>query len=188
MESSGLEASGRAVARYWGTPPDAVRRAAEAGLLPVVGVGFDAERSLELGARPFVTPQDLSSFATKSILMLQQSPVVWLDSDDEDLGWRTAYGWSAELTAEQALQSACGWWPVALAQRSGVRALVSAVSSFVVTVALVDASDPVRRERHGKVCFNVSPATRRTSLGRAVLDTFTDHRVKVRQGSSFLIP
>ena len=185
-----LRVSGRAVAEHWDVHPTTVQRAGEAGLLsPLPGVdGFDAVEALDLGRRPFVNPRDLDAFPPQSILFVQQSPRQWLEPGHDDEEWRTAYGWSSDMSPEDALLSACGWWPVDQARRPGVLGVVSAVASFVVTIGLVDREDPVADVRHNKVRFNITAATETTPVGRRMLRVFSDRRMAIRAGSSFLLP
>ncbi len=183
-----LEASAPAIAGLWQTSPEAVRRAAQAGLLATCGSGFDAERALALAARPYAEVAASDLLPPDSILLVQQSPVRWHGPDDDDASWRPSYGWSAALTAEEALLSASGWWPLDPSRWSRLRGLVSTVSSFVVTLGVVDPHQPVHEEYGGKVRLHVTPATVETAVGVALRSAFAGRRVPVRRGSSFLIP
>lgn len=194
--------SARQVARFWGVTPLAVRQAGETGLLRQHPVGdpadrerdkvrYDAEEVLEKGHRPFVDEDQLRrTFDAYSILFVQQSGPKWLHVDDSDYRWRTGYGWSEAMSEQQKLLSACGWWPVDPRRRAGVRGIVSTVSSFVVTLAVVDEGDPIgdKLDAVGKVRFNVHPATAETPMGLALLTVFGNRRLPVKAGSSRLIP
>lgn len=190
------------MARFWGVTPFAVRQAGETGLLPryptresddadTDSFGYDADQVLEMGRRPYVDEEQLvRTFDPMSVLFVQQSGPKWLHLDDPDYAWRTAYGWTNAMSAEQKLLSACGWWPVVARRRTGVRAIVSTVSSFAVTLAVVDPDDPIggTLDEVGKVRFNVLPATDETAVGCALLSVFAGRRLPVKAGSSRLIP
>ena len=183
-----LEVRGRAAARYLDVPQDAVRRARAAKLIRDCGEGFDAAHVLELGARPYVEDDELQRFAAGSILFVQQSPVVWYGPDDDDLRWLPAYGWSSLLTMEEALLSACGWWPIDPSRRTALRGVVSAVSTFVVTIGVVDPHHPVAAESGGKIRLNIGAATDDDPTGRALRRVFAGRRMRSRPGSSFTLP
>lgn len=183
-----LEVSGRSVARYLGLSSDAVQRAAAAGLLAEYDGVHDAAEVLELGRRPYVSPTDLNLFPPGSILHVQQAPAR-LDDDSEFDPWREAWGWSNTLSADEAVKSAIAWWPVPPTARTGVRAVVSTVSTFVVTIATVEDQTPVLRVRQdGRVHLNGSLATAETLQGRTLLRVFDGKRIPARRGSSFLLP
>lgn len=183
-----LGVSGRSVARYLGLTPDAVQRAADAGLLTEEGGLHDAEEVLELGKRGFVTPTELRMFPAESVLLVQQAHAR-ADRDEEFPRWREAWGWSAELSETETLKSASAWWPIAPEKRAGVTALVSTVASFVVTIAVVDPDRPVVRVREdGRVHLNTALATVDTYEGKTLLRVFAGKRIPLRRGSNFLIP
>lgn len=176
------------MARYLGLTPDAVQRAADAGLLSEEGGLHDAEQVLELGKRPFVTPTELRIFPAESVLLVQQAHAR-ADCDQGFPRWREAWGWSAQLSDIEALKSASAWWPIAPERRVGLRALVSTVASFVVTVAVIDPDEPVKRVREdGRVHLNTTLATPDTYEGKTLLRVFAGKRIPLRRGSNFLIP
>lgn len=198
-----LLVSARQVARFWGVTPIAVRQASDTGLLTphrtaragaaedADVVHYDADQVLEMGRRPFVDERHLvSAFDDWSVLFVQQAGPRWLHHTDDDFSWRTMWGWTAEASDEEKLLSASGWWPVDHRRRDGVRAIVSTVSSFVVTLAVVDPEQPVGDERPdiGRVRFNVAPATEETTVGKALLAVFSGRRIPVKSGSNRLIP
>lgn len=199
-----LLVSARQVSRFWGVTPIAVRQAGDTGLItqhrtPRPGdgaddgeaVGYDAVEVLEMGQRPFVDERALvATFDPWTVLFVQQAGPRWLNHTDDDFAWRTVWGWTSELTEEQKRLSASGWWPVDARRRQGVHAIVSTVSSFVVTLAVVDPDEPVaaNREDIGRVRFNVSAATEDTPVGRALLSVFDGRRLPVKPGSNRLIP
>ena len=193
------------MARFWGITPIAVRQASDTGLLTPyrssarssTGAGdtevvhYDADQVLEMGRRPFVDERQLvAAFDPWSVLFVQQAGPRWLHHDDVDFSWRAMWGWTAEASDEAKVLSASGWWPVDSRRRSGVRAIVSTVSSFVVTLAVVDPDEPVAAVRSdiGRVRFNVSAATDETAVGKALLDVFSGRRLPVKPGSNRLIP
>ncbi len=166
-----------------------VQRAGEAGLLPSAGGGYDAERALELGRRPFVDYGHLvAAFEPGSILLVQQAPVHWVTVDDEVNSWRVAWGYLDSLSDGDKVRAASGWWPVEEGRRAGVRGIVATVASFVVTLAVVDAADPVAGLHLNKVRLNASPATDETPMGARLRTHFLGRRHPIRAGSSFLIP
>jgi hypothetical protein len=212
-----LLVSGRAVARYWGVHHALVAQAERAGLIQkhvitretssgeppleaaadipaagaareVVEQGYDAARVLELGQRPFVDPDDLVAFDAESILLVQQTSIRRNGPGDVDWHWRAAYGWHVDMSLKDALDSARGWWAIEEGRRPGVQAIVSAVSSFVGTIALVDRGKPIEYHPDGRARFSVTQADDRTPLGRHLIRVFQGRRVPVRQGVSRLIP
>jgi hypothetical protein len=194
-----LLVSGRAVARYWGVHHALVAQAQRAGLLHrqvvtapgtdrVVEQGYDAGEVLELGSRPLVDPDDMVAFEDRSLLLVQQTSIQRHRPGDVDWPWRSAYGWHTSMSTEEALLSACGWWNVDVARRPGVQAVVSAVSGFVVTLAVVDRSVPPVEHPDGRVRFAVTAADDTTALGRHLLRVFAGHRVPVRKGVARLVP
>jgi hypothetical protein len=203
-EERRLLVSARQVARFWGITPIAVRQAGDTGLLTqhrtprangaaedAEAVRYDADQVLEMGRRPFVDERQLvAAFDPWSVLFVQQAGPRWLHHDDEDFRWRSMWGWTEEASDEEKLLSASGWWPVDPRRRDGVRAIVSTVSSFVVTLAVVDPKKPVEAVRPdiGRVRLNVSAATEDTTVGRALLSVFRGRRLPVKSGSNRLIP
>ncbi len=175
-----LEVSAEAVARYWDVHPVSVRRACEAGLVRRVGNRLDAEHVLELGRRPYVDPTHLTPFAARSILLVQHSP--WTESEPDK-------GWREDLDADQRLRNASGYWPMDARVKLGVRGIVATLASFVVTVAIVNADNPVaERLDNGRVLFNSAWAEEDTLIGIAMLRAFRGRRIPIQPGSSFLIP
>ena len=165
-----------------------MRKAGEAGLLSEVSLGWDAAGVLELGGRPWVDDDDLARLPTGSVLFVQQSPVRELAADADDRSWRTAYGWHRDMTSEAALLSASGWWPVEPERRLRLRGIVSAVSTLVVTFALIDQREPVLAESGGRVRFNVRSADATDSFGQLLLTVFSGRRMPMRMSSSFVLP
>lgn len=212
-----LLVSGRAVARYWGVHHALVAQAERAGLIQkcvitrespmgeqtsetpadipapatapeVLERGYDAVRVLELGQRPFVDPADLVAFEPESVLLVQQTSIRRNRPGDSDWHWRAAYGWHIDMKLTDALDSARGWWAIEEGRRPGVQAIVSAVSSFVGTLALVDREQPIEYHPDGRARFTVTAADHTTPLGRHLLRVFSGRRVPVRQGVSRLVP
>lgn len=184
-----LEVSGRSVGRHWEMSVESVLRAADAGFLRRCGQGFDAQQALELGRRPYVEDQELDVFPPGALLLVQQSPTRLHEPNPDRTGrW---VGYNTALDPADALRSASGWWPVPKDDRLRVRGLVSTVSSFVVTLGVVDTENPVlaeHDERPWLVMLNVTPASKESAVGRTMLRVFDGKRVRVRPGSSFLLP
>ncbi len=181
-----LKVTGSAVAQFLELSTSAVRVAALAQLIPEVDGWHDAEQVLALSRRGYVDPEQLRELPARSVLLLQQT---FAQPDLNQPSWRTAWGWSTQLSAEQALLSACGWWPVPPGDRPHLLGVVSTVSSFVVTVAVVNRRRPVAAiHPDGRVRLNVTPATRRTPVGAALLEVFAGRRTRTFRGSSRLVP
>lgn len=195
-----LLVSGRAVARYWGVHHALVAQAQRAGLVDwhvvtrpgttgvVAEQGYDAAQVLELGNRPAVDPADLVAFEERSVLLVQQTSIHRNTPENFDWSWRSAYGWHTTMDPGEAVLSASGWWSVDAARQRGVQAIVSAVSGFVVTLAVVDRDRAPQEHPDGRVRFAVAPADDTTPLGRHLLRVFGGRRVPVRKGVSRLVP
>lgn len=183
-----LRVSGRAVGEYLDLPPATFQRGADAGLFgDSAGGGYDAETVLRLGRRPFVADADWPRFEVRSVLLVQQISAHPATAA-VDLKWRDYWGWSSELSEQQALDSAAGWWQIAPENLHRITALVSTVASFVVTIAVVNPANRVVDEHDGRVRLDVTAATNATPLGRALLRTFEHRRIHSRNGQSFFLP
>lgn len=183
-----LRVSGRAAGEYLDLPPATFQRGADAGLFGDFSQGgYDAEAVLRLGRRPFVSDGDWARFDPGTVLLVQQTSAHPATAE-VDLEWRDFWGWSSDLTEQQALDSAAGWWQIAPANLRRLTALVSTVASFVVTIAVVDQDDRVIDEHDGRVRLNVRAATDATPLGRVLLRTFERRRIRSRNGQTFFLP
>jgi hypothetical protein len=185
-----LSVSRRAVARFWSVPDEVPELVAEVGLLPRCDGGYDARGALALGKRAWVTDAELVRFGPDAVLVVQQGPVVHLDADDPDLSWRACYGWSRQLSEQEALLSAAGWWQLKPERRANARALVSVVGSFVVTIATIDPDRPVARiHSGGYVRLNLAPVSGHDALGARLLEVFEGRRIPRRRGTpAFPLP
>ncbi len=185
-----LPVSGRAVARHWSVSEEVVRLAADAGLLPRSGSGFDAATSLELGRRPWVTAPDLAGLSAGSVVVVQQGPIRMLHASHPDLTWRRCYGWGPELTPAAALASASGWWQLNEQRRSGALGVVATVATFVVTIGVIDPERALGgAQSGGYIRFNLLPAGQAGAWGRHLLDAFDGRRLPRRRGTpAFPLP
>jgi hypothetical protein len=186
----GLSVSGRAVARFWSVPEEVPDVVAAAGLLARREGGFDAAAALALGRRAWVTDAELANFSPGALLVVQQGPVVPVARDDPDLSWRACYGWSPQLSQQEALLSAAGWWQLKSQRRANAQALVSVVGTFVVTVAVIDPDRPVAgRQSGGYVRLNLAPLSGRDDVGARLLRSLAGRRIPRRRGTpAFPLP
>jgi len=154
----------------------------------VVEQGYDASRILDLGRRPFVDPDDLVAFDPESILLVQQTNKRRHVPSEPDWHIRAAYGWHVDMPVRDAVDSARGWWAVDPRRRYGVQAIVSVVSSFAGTLAIVDREKRIELHPDGRVMYPATAADDTTALGRHLIRVFQGRRVPVRQGVSRLVP